>query len=159
MKELLYSIRHTESWTSEPEDLGENMDRIDSMSQAELRAAFGDLLNKVENESKFIPVPKRLEIAEKLINHVVTMAGKLELTLDIERYDDRVDFCFYDSVGLFQGELKDFFGDLFTICDSVSMYMPKEGSVPLPGVHWIVDFSYYTHRHLVAGREIPQFAP
>ena len=159
MKEILYSIRHTQDWDSDPVKIGEHADQGNMLSKEELSASFKALLNKYENESKFIPVLERLKIADELISKTVSTAEKLELDVDIERNDGSVDFCFYDSSGLFQGELKDFFGELFIICDSVSMFKDNEGSVPLPGIHWIVDFTFYTHHHLVAGKEISLLSP
>ena len=159
MKELLYSIRHTQGWDSEPINIGEHANQDKRLSKEELDASFQALLDKCKNESEFVPVPDRLKIADKLISRTVALAKELEFNVDITRNEDSIDFCFFDSVGLFQGELKDFFGEMFIICDSVSMYKPKEGTVPLHGDSWIVDFSFFTHRHFVAGREIPQFTP
>ena len=159
MKEILYSIRHAQDWNSESEEMSESADQCKELSQEELEASINDLFNKVENESEFVPVPDRLKIADKLISQTVAVAEKLELNVDITRNDDSIDFCFFESIGLFQGNLKDLFGEMFIICDSVSMYKPKEDPISLPGDSWIVDFSFYTHRHFVAGREIPQFTP
>lgn len=159
MKELLYSIRHTQGWDSELIKAGDHADQDKRLSKEELDATFQALLNKYKNESEFIPVPDRLKIVDKLISQTVAAAEKLELNVDITRNDDSIDFCFFDSVGLFQEDLKDFFGEMFIICDSVSMFKPKEGTVPLPGDSWIVDFTFYTHHHFVAGKEISPFSP
>lgn len=157
MKEILYSIRHAQDWDSEFEEVGEATGQCEELSKERLETPIKDLFNKVENESRFIPVPERLEIADKLISRTVALAKKLEFNVDIVRNDDSIDFCFFDSIGLFQGDLKDFLGEMFIICDAVSMYKPKEVASSLPGDSWIVDFSFYTHRHFVAGKEIPRF--
>lgn len=156
MKEILYSIRHAQDRDSESEEVGNSTEEL---SREELEASIKDLFNKVEKESRFIPVPERLEIADKLISRTVALAKELEFNVDITQNDDSVDFCFFDSIGLFQGDLKDFLGEMFIICDSVSIYKSKEGAIPLPGDTWVVDFSFYTRRHFVAGKEIPQFTP
>ena len=96
MKELLYSIRHTQDWDSEPINMDEHADQGKKLSKEELSASFKALLNKYENESKFIPDSERLKIADELISRTVATAEKLELDVDIERNDGSVDFCFYD---------------------------------------------------------------
>ncbi len=149
MKETLYSIRHPEGREPEVGAAGP--------SKGELDAKFEKLLEDVEKNSVFIPVPERVKRAEELIGQTVAAAGAMELNVDIERYDDRVEFCFYDDAGLYCGALRQFFGKMFLICDDVMMYPPKRSPSSPSKFHWNIIFTYYTHRHLVSGREINNF--
>ena len=149
MKKTLYSIRHPEN--REPEN------GAAGPSKGELHAKFEKLLDDVEKNSVYIPVPERVKRAQELISRTVAAAGDMELDVDIERYDDRVELCFYDDAGVYCGELRQFFGEMFLVCDNVMMYPPKNTPSSPSKSHWNIIFTYYTHRRLVSGREINNF--
>ena len=133
MKKTLYSIRHPETWALEIEE-------PDAESEK--------LLDDVEKKGVYVPLPGRAKDAEGLIDKTVEIARDMELNVDIERYDDQVVFRFYDAMGIYLGKLRRFFGTMFLLCDTATVRLPKEGESPLPGFHWIITFSYHTHRFL-----------
>lgn len=145
MKETLYSIRH--SLPVSPEEDVETEQNSERMKGDVLK-----LLDDVENRSEYVPLPERVKGAEDLIKLAVATADVLELNVDIERYDGYVVFRFYDA-GLYLGEVRDFYGYMFRACDSVAVLPSDE----LDGCNLRVDFTYYTHRYFVAGREIMLF--
>ena len=138
MMETLYSIRH-----SEPAAEG-----LDGKIR-QLKAECGEFLGDIDTKVEYVPVPERVEKAEAFIKLVVVAAEELELNVDIERGDGRVVFRFYDA-GVYLGKLREFYGYMFKTCDSVAV-LPCE---KVEGCSLRVDFSYYTHRQFVVGREV-----
>ena len=122
----------------------------------ELKAEARRLFEKAAKATEYIPVPQRLEAADKLIDYAARMAKALDLNMDIRRCDDCVELQVYDDGGEFFAEEKDFLGDLFLFCDSVAIYRPG-GDDAAPEASQVITFTLATHRLVVDGRDISLF--
>lgn len=118
--------------------------------KAEARRLF-----EAAKATEYIPVPQRLEAADKLIDYAARMAKALDLNMDIRRCDDCVELQVYDD-GPFFSEEKDFLGELFLFCDSVAIYRPGEDGAA-PEASQVIAFTLSTHRLVVDGRDISLF--
>ena len=121
------------------------------------QAECDELIRKVKEESEYIPIPERLSKVNDLISTAKEIANIFEINMDIVQLEDGIDFNFYYDSGLFVGECKEYFGKMFFTCDNVTVYTPKKKKRNLPrGCNGIINMTYYTHRHLVAGKELNQ---
>ena len=122
--------------------------------RSELRAECEEIIRKFDEESEYIPIPERLDKVDDLISSAKDIALFYELNMDIVQRVDGINFDFYYDSGLFLGECREYFGRMFLTCDSVTVYKPRKKRDLPKGCEGIISMTYYTHRHLVAGKEI-----
>ena len=151
-REIIYSCRYDSEFTS----AGRWHRLILSKKvRCEYRAECDEIIRQVKEESEYIPIPERLGKVNGLISTAKEIATIFEINMDIVQLEDGIDFDFYYDSGLFLGECKEFFGKMFLTCDNVTVYTQKKKKRDLPrGCEGIISMTYYTHRHLVAGKEI-----
>lgn len=140
MDEMLHSIRFPETWQLELDTLNG-----DGPSDDELDPELEALLGIAGENAEYVPIPGRADQVADLIRDTVELANSLELNVDIERTDSFVLFRFYDALGVYLYEHKDFFGKMFLVCDDVSITSSRDAPSPMPGDHLILSFYINTH--------------
>ena len=148
-KKILHTWRYEQSWLHQ-----EHAPKSTPEETAQREAEIAEIIRQHNEESEFIPIPERLEKVDDLILLASAISHEYEMDMDIEQSVDGIDFSIYDFGGPLCGEAKNFIGRMFLMCNHVTIYKPKgRTNIPEDCLN-VIRFSYQTHRHFVAGREI-----
>ncbi len=108
-----------------------------------------DFINNIENDSKFVPVPKRIKAKEPFIHLAEALSKNYEIDTDIYENEGGVTANLYIEPSVLSGELKILFTHLVLMADNISFFIPKDKKHLL-----LVRLDYFTHELYLSGKKL-----
>ncbi len=146
-KQTLFTARYPKAWLQEKQTIPSNC--VDAIA-----TDYEKLIKQYHEESQLVLSEDQIKKANELFTHVQDISSSWKIDTDIIQELGKITYNLYFPNGELSTSLKDDIAELFLLADS--LYILTAGSFP-EGCDYAISLLIYTHRHYVAGHEIPLF--
>lgn len=145
--QLIYSHRYEHPWLTDSRSKGKDT----KMSAEEAHRRVEELFRHVEEDSIYVLIPHRMELAEKFVQYVKDFSELEEIDVEIFQTFDQYRATLFLCGSPIIDNTKNSLGELFLMCDDVSVDTSADKKL---GYDFAITFTLRTHRHVLDGRAI-----